>query len=119
DCVSPPLKKAGFARAGRTWNRRRSVERLEKIDVVNLQGSLWNHGERGSFTVNLGVLLPEVYVMYWDKDPPKVVKEWQSQVRTRLGQLVDGRDTWYDLGPDVDLMVMGKAISDLLEHYAL
>lgn len=78
-----------FERRGRVWNR--NVDGY--IDVVDLQ--LSKYGD--SFTVNIGVLDEDIYEACWGHTCLVFYDEASCTVRERLGVLVAGRDTWWDI----------------------
>lgn len=108
DAVQKPLtvllKNLGFTRRGRTYNRP-VADNL--VHVVNLQMGQFPIGDDvipgiresfyGRFTVNLGVLLPAVRRLESSRDPPAFAQEYECEIRGRLGTLVFGEDTWWDL----------------------
>ena len=51
----------------------------------------------GRFAVNLGVRLPAVDLVEFDRPPPAFVHEYHCTIRDRLGSLAFGEDTWWDL----------------------
>jgi len=96
------LKPLGFGRKKMTWNRR--VNGF--VDVVDLQQS--NAGD--ALTVNVGVMHSEVHGICWGNIPPLFVEEPTCTVRSRIGQLRDGRDLWWrgemeDVAPNVVALV--------------
>ncbi len=84
------LLPLGFRRTKRVWNRASGLY----VDVVELQVSK----SRDSMTVNLGVLDPEIYRQCWNEDAPRNVQAPHCTVRARLGELIDGKDTWWSIG---------------------
>jgi hypothetical protein len=98
------LKSLGFQRKGRTYNRA-VADHL--VQVVNLQMGQFPIGDYvvpglresyyGRFTVNLGVFLPAVRRLEQERDAPAYVQEYECEIRARLGALVYGEDTWWDL----------------------
>lgn len=82
------LKPLGFARRKATWNRNSHY----LIEVVDVQAS--KAGD--TVTVNAGVLDTRVYVKLWGEDPPGFIEEPQCTVRTRVGDLLDGKDLWWE-----------------------
>jgi hypothetical protein len=81
------LRPLGFVRRGLTWNRRVGAI----VDVVGLQVS--KAGD--AFTLNLGVLEPQVYETFWGEPAGGQVDETKCTVRTRLGYLAAARDVWW------------------------
>ena len=87
--LDPLLKPIGFSRHGATWNR--SVGSF--IDVVNVQSSK----SRDAITINAGVLHPGAFTKCWGQVLPQFIDEAQCTVRARVGQLIDGKDLWWNL----------------------
>jgi uncharacterized protein DUF4304 len=99
--VGPDMRTAGFRRFGVTFNR--EVE-PGLIHVVGFQGSQWG----GKFTVNLGVYVREIDLMFddwWHRqgkpgEPGRdgAVREEVCWLRVRLGRLAaegDREDKWW------------------------
>lgn len=100
------LRPLGFSKAGRTYNRP-SSEGL--VQVINLQ--IWRpdpvppslpssqaQGSHDKFTVNLGVWIPEVAEHHLAPPRTKTIREYDCQVRGRLGQFVEpATDLWWPL----------------------
>jgi hypothetical protein len=103
------LKNIGFRRKGRSYNRM-VADRL--VQVVNLQMGEFPIGDYvipglresyyGRFTVNLGVFLPAVLRLERSREPPAFVQEYECEIRARLGSLVYGEDTWWDLDHGIE-----------------
>lgn len=74
----------------------------------------------GSFTVNLGIYIPEVYELasesVWTHGD--FIKESMCQIRARLGEITHGKDVWYKLD-NVDTDSISQEIASLLEGYGL
>lgn len=66
------------------------------IDAVDLQVAK----SADSATVNLGVLVPDVYELLWGEVPASFVIVPRCTVRSRLGVLKDGNDRWWSLDAD-------------------
>jgi hypothetical protein len=119
--LHPRLREHGFVGKGRTWNRGADFKH-----VIDLQTPKVRVPGSGSFTMNLGVFVPEVYRIVWDKEPSEFVKETDCVVRTRLGALMDGgildshtpkgkiRDHWWDFDKDTDAAKLGQEVVGLL-----
>lgn len=86
------LRPQGYKKQANTFNR---WTQDGLCQVVNLQMSRW---ESGQFTVNLGIFIPEIYAVVDENAPPKVIKEYECALRTRLGILTKGKDLWWDSG---------------------
>jgi hypothetical protein len=103
--VTAFLKPFGFRKKGRTHNR---TTEAGLVQVVNFQMGEYPIGEHyvipgiresyyGKFAVNLGVLLPCVREVEWQKPAPDFVQEHYCTIRSRLGSLAYGTDHWFDL----------------------
>lgn len=87
--LTDELKKKGFKKSGRTYNR--TIER-GLVQVINLQNGLRNM--EGKFTVNLGVYIEELDEA---KSNRSIIKEYDCAIRVRLNELILNKDLWYNL----------------------
>lgn len=83
------LKEYNFYRNGLVWNR----DNCDYIDVIDLQISKSND----MFTINVGIADKSILQTCWGMDGVDVVDEASCTVRSRLGELLYGRDMWWDL----------------------
>jgi hypothetical protein len=119
--LHPQLKARGFVRHGHNWNRAAGDLR----DVVNVQGSAWNQGDWGQFTVNLGKFSSSVYSVSVGVEPPPVVAEFHCPLRTRLGALMPRRnqdqpvDRWWRFDLSSDPQAIGEEVADAILTYGL
>lgn len=86
------LTPLGFSRRKQTWNRTFGPY----VDVIDVQVS--KAGD--AMTVNAGVMHPLVYRTFWGKAPPGFVDEPSCTVRSRIGQLMEGKDIWWSASDD-------------------
>ncbi len=106
--VYAKLKSLGFKKNGRTFNRR-----LEDgiIQVINFQSGQYPIGENyvvpgirenlyGKFVVNLGVCVESLYQFQSPTETKKYYKEYDCQIRDRLGTLLKGQDYWWTITDD-------------------
>lgn len=129
--LAPLLKEDGFKKRGRTFNRT-SSEGL--VSVVNFQmgkfdppGTTFIPGLRenlyGSFTINLGIFVPEVYRTLFDSDVKGFVLEYHCCIRSRLGMLgQEKRDIWWQADISSNLLddLKDRLVSDafpFLHHF--
>lgn len=99
------LKPLGFERQKTTWNRKSD----SFVDVVDVQ-----IGKTGDMiTVNAGVLHLDVHAKCWGGDLPEFVEEPSCTVRARIGQLIDGKDLWWQLDSD---HVAGEIAENVSAH---
>jgi hypothetical protein len=118
--VGPILREARFKKKGLTWNRKRE----DLVDVVNIQRD--KGGLPESFTVNVGVFIPDFYEIVWGVRKTSSVGEAACPVRIRIGPLMQGdlsqrvgTDVWWDLDSDAALEKVGLEISHLLSAKVL
>lgn len=106
--VFSKLKPLGFKKNGRTFNRQ-----LEDgiIQVINFQSGQHPIGENyvvpglrenlyGKFVVNLGVCVESLYKFQYPTENKKYYKEYECQIRDRLGTLLKGQDYWWTITDD-------------------
>ena len=119
------LRPLGFRKKSRTHNRRTNG-RL--IHVVNFQIGQHPIGEHyvipgfrenlyGKFAVNLGVFLPCVYEVEWQRPPGNVVQEYDCPIRQRLETLAFGKDEWFEI--DSDTSGLATRLVELLDRFGL
>jgi hypothetical protein len=107
DALHPLLKSVGFKRVRSTWNRAADPF----IDVVNVQIAKSLVG----VWVNLGVADPRAYELIWRAPPPRQFSEADAIARARLGELITGRDRWWELSDPG----AGDEIANALESHGL
>lgn len=83
------LKPLGFVRRKRLWNRRAG----SFLDVLDVQ--VRKAGD--AFTINVGVLDPEVYQTLWGEEPEAFVEQPRCTICVRIGELIDGHDKWWQI----------------------
>ena len=90
------LKPLGFRKFGRTFNR---VVDGDMVQVIHLQNGCAAKGVTGILWVNLGIRVPECFEHNFSgtEKPKKYYHEYECDIRVRLGELVDRRDSHYDL----------------------
>jgi hypothetical protein len=89
--INEILRRHQFYGNGTPWNR----EYPGFIDVVDLQISK----SKDMFTINVGVADKFVLHSCWNIDAETLVDEQSCTVRARLGELLYGKDVWWNL-PD-------------------
>lgn len=98
------LKPLGFERHKITWNRNLGIV----VQVMDIQVSKSNK----AVTVNAGVLDADVFTKLWEGDPPRFVEEPACTVRARIGELMDGKDVWWQLYDDQVIHAVSSATTD-------
>ncbi|PDV87103.1 hypothetical protein CO652_17545 [Rhizobium sp. H4] len=109
------LKGEGFKKSGRNWHRPQGENWL----IVNLQASSSNFGENGKFTVNLGVFVAAVASMAGQNAIDEKPSELSSTLRTRLGDLVYGRDHWWEVTAASDLDLVAADLVEKMQSTGL
>lgn len=86
--------------------------------IVQFQRSRFNGGAQLKFTVNTSVVCG---ALLEDWQPPiNKAREMDGHLRNRLGFfLKPSRDTWWEIGPDVDVVALGKAIGEHVAQHAV
>ena len=123
------LKPLGFRKKGRTFNREADEGGI--FQVIHFQAGPYELAPPippfrldlyGKFTVNVGVLIKELYDFEeWHK-PTNFYQELFCQARTRLPVLLYGEDRWWDLN-DYTVRAAQTVINGLqsvgFEYFAL
>lgn len=110
------LKPLGFRKFGRTLHR---FVDGDISQVVNFQNGCPSKGMYDILWVNLGIRVPECAERKFSITEPlkKYYHEYECNIRTCLGFLVDGKDTFYDLKKDP--YKIGNDIVDRLKKYVV
>jgi hypothetical protein len=106
--VFAKFKPLGFKKNGRTFN-----SRIDGgiIQVINFQSGQYSIGENyvvpglrenfyGKFVVNLGVCFESLYKFQSPTENKSFYKEYDCQIRDRLGTLLTGQDYWWTITDD-------------------
>ena len=110
------LKPLGFRKYGRTLHR---FVDGDISQVVNFQNGCPQKGVYNVLWINLGIRIPECVERLFNITEPvkKYYHEYECNMRTCLGTLVDGKDTFYNLRKDPNKI--GKDIVKRLEKYVI
>ena len=98
------LKPLGFTRQKTAWNRRSGYV----VEVIGVQIS--KAGDTA--TINAGVLDTDAHLKLWGSEPPAFVEESACTVGARVGELIDGKDLWWQLNDGQVTDKVSKAITD-------
>lgn len=114
--VYTALKPMGFRKHGRTLHR---FVDGDISQVINFQNGCPGKGVYDILWVNLGIRVPECFENTYPVTAPlkKYYHEYECNIRCRLGDLVDGDDTHYDLRKDPEQI--GRDILRRLQSHAL
>lgn len=110
------LKSFGFIKHGRTLHR---FVDGDISQIINFQNGCPQKGIRDVLWINLGIRVPECAEMKFDISKPlkKYYHEYDCNIRIRLGELVDNKDTYYNLNKNPKKIT--KDIIKRLEKHAL
>ena len=110
------MKPLGFRKHGRTLHR---FVDGDISQVVNFQNGCPSKGIYDILWVNLGIRIPECFERKFVISKPlkKYYHEYECNIRTRLGSLVDGDDTFYNLKEDP--CEISNDIVERLKKYAV
>jgi hypothetical protein len=103
------LKPLGFKKKGRTFNRQTEDGLWQ---VVNFQSGQFPVGDNyeipgfresfyGKFTVNLGIIVEELYLIKKIGKPKTFYQDYDCQIRTRLSQLIFSNDYWWNITEEI------------------
>ncbi len=114
--LAPLMKRAGFKKSGRNFLKVDS----ESVAVLNVQASTSNLGATGKFTINLGRYFPSVARAVGDPDLQGSPKEYDCQVRERIGFLFPEKlDHWWEVGPETNFEQLAVAVVLAVEDVGL
>lgn len=102
------LKPLGFKKKGRTFNRQTEDGIYQ---VINIQSGRYEFGDKyvipgyrenlfGKFTVNLGVMVKEIYELESHNKPKDIYHDYDCQIRERLPHLTIRQDYWWTISDD-------------------
>ncbi len=111
--VYPFFKELEFKKNGNVFNKKTD----ELTQVVNIQKSRWNHQDNVSFTFNIGFFVAKIYTENGNNEVPKFIREYDCQIRIRLGQVVKGNDYWYELNNNIKKESLQMEIHSHLNNY--
>ncbi len=115
--IQSHLSPLGFKTKGHKFNKKLDNDLLQ---VIDLQMASYSSFLYGSFTVELGVFIPEIYKFYFENLPiPSFISANDCQFScNRLSGISQMQyDKWWDLHEDISSI--SKEIWDLLQEYGL
>ena len=125
DSVTPLLKRHGFdRRSPRTYDRARDGRR----ELINVQPNKWNNRYGGSFTINLGIYIPEVDSILSLHPMKEAPESYECRIQCRIGdvkpdgRMGDHKDTWrgwWEFDAATDLSAFNTEVCRWVEHNAL
>lgn len=114
--LAPILKETGFKKKGRNFHR----EHTNRIDVINVQASLYNNASSAEFTVNVGVYYPSIAELSGALPVKGAPKEYDCTIQSRIGSVrEDGRDFWWTIGPSSADSAVAKDLANNVRDYCI
>lgn len=104
------LKPLGFKKKGRTFNRQTEDGIYQ---VINIQSGRYEFGDKyvipgfrenyyGKFTINLGVMVTDIYELESYNKPKDIYQDYDCQIRTRLTHLTIKQDFWWPISNNTE-----------------
>jgi hypothetical protein len=113
--LDPALRQAGYKRRAHTF---RQPLPTGVWRVINVQGSQGNAGSRGRFTLNLGIHFPQVRAVMGHPPLPNPPKEWDCELRARIGTLLPGgQDHWWQFDEHTDVQAIADNVVQAWREY--
>jgi hypothetical protein len=117
------LKPLGFKKKGRSFNRQTEAGLYQ---VINIQSGKYEFGDKyvipglrenyyGKFTVNLGIMIKEIYELDPHNKPKDIYQDYNCQIRTRLTHLTIKEDLWWSISDD-NQKIAKEAVEGLNSH---
>lgn len=112
------LKPLGFRKKANNFYK--SVNTIGH--VINIQKSISSTKSNILFTVNLGIFVPEYWLTvynYHNKGVPDFPTEPECAIRTRIGNLKNQSDTWYEISEQTDKGTLIAEVTKNLTDFIL
>lgn len=110
------FKPLGYKKSGNNFRFYDDTNEWGKI--VNFQKSMYYNKEHIHFTINIGLFLNDTYLNF-GKPPGNKFTEPSCVIRNRIGDLMNTKDTWYDLTPETDIENFSENIETIFKKYIL
>ncbi len=115
EVVAPIFQGLDFKKNGNNFYR--EINGIGQ--AFNFQQSQWNSKDDKTFVFNLGLIDKETYSEIYKKELPKFPKEYDCEIRLRLGHLMNKGDKWYDLNQRTDFSKLKEQINKDLKTFAV
>ncbi|MEH3115081.1 DUF4304 domain-containing protein [Pedobacter terrae] len=111
------LKPLGFKKKGNNFYLKKEHLGL----IINIQKSAYYSKEKIHFTINIGVFIPEYYLTheYHKNILPEYPLEPDCAIRSRIGQLKNQSDIWFDIDENTDPNILINEMDLNLENWIL
>jgi len=115
DAISPQMKAAKYRKSAFSWRK----DAGEVTRVLNVQLSSGNSHTEGKFTINLGVYQEDFHRELHGREAGPNIKEYDCDLRLRIGHLMGVTDQWWMVSPDTNLAALADEVSRLIGTQAL
>ena len=113
--IAPTLAAEGFGQAGQTFHR--PVER--NWEVVGIEHTRVSGSDHVKLSAHLAVGIERLRGTGYDWPDGSRPSEADCHFGVGLGQLLTGRNVWWDLRADTDVTMLGETLIDALRLYGL
>lgn len=103
--LAAEMKSRGFSKKGLEFARRRG----ETAHVVKFELSSWNMGDRGSFTVTVGVMFDDM-IRQGGREPTRLPKLYDLQFGAELAELAAGAPRSWQVDRYTNVAEMSQAL---------
>ena len=108
--ISSEISFQGFTKKVFTWVR--GTEQIYYI--IEIQPSKNNSDTSQKFTINIGIFVPEVYELTWQKKPSSIIHEYDCILRKRVSYFMKSTlDKWWTLKNQEDIVSVKSEIEDI------
>jgi len=118
ECFQNILKPLGFKKKGNNFY----LWLTDLGQIINFQKSTLFSKEHISFTINVGLFIPEywlTYFTYHDGQIPIYPPESMSAIRQRIGKLKYQEDKWFDIDAHTEIEDLTADILDSVSNFIL
>ena len=139
DYMFEAIKTLGFKQKSRTLFRSITVNSIQIVQVINIQGDKWNTGSFGKFIINIGLYFPAISkllieIPYYKFLQPGLdrIDEAYCQIRARLSdvlpenneswwlpEMIPQKEMWFIIGDETDLDEVGSVLSRAIVEYVV
>jgi hypothetical protein len=118
--LSPLLGQHGFKKKGLAWNHGSG----DIVHVLDFQISKFSGPDRIDFTINLGIWMRPLWMVYTGKQTPAFIKESDCWPSYRVGQVLadfrpDAKDLWWVLTNEDEVERVGVEVGTIVSDKCL
>lgn len=115
ELIGPDMQAEGFKRLSNRFSRRLPGA----WQIVDFQASQFGSRDEVSFTINLAVALDDLRradATWTERKPPP---EYKAHLRQRIGELIFGRDHWWDFDDATDANALAQELIKAIREVGL